>query len=138
MRFFTLRLAVGLLGIVPLAAQTGPVGPGSVVYPASAGTSPGAFPKDGPGAGFSPLTAVLVAACAGAGIWLWWRRRPGVAAFPGRGERRLVVAETRPLGNRQYLVVAAYDEKRYLLGVCPGRIELLAPLETAVAPPPLP
>ena len=48
------------------------------------------------------------------------------------------MAETRPLGNRQYLVVAAYDEKRYLLGVCPGRIELLAPLETAVAPPPLP
>jgi flagellar protein FliO/FliZ len=137
MRFSAAGLALLFLLAVPLAAQTTVAGPGTVVYPAATGISPGAFPKEGPGGGFSPLAAIGIAACAGAGIWLWWRGRQGAAAFAGRGERRLVVAETRALGNRQYLVVAAYDDKRYLLGVCPGRIEMLAPLDSA-APPPLP
>ena len=119
MRFSAAGLALLFLLAVPLAAQTTVAGPGTVVYPAATGISPGAFPKEGPGGGFSPLAAI------------------GIAAFAGRGERRLVVAETRALGNRQYLVVAAYDDKRYLLGVCPGRIEMLAPLDSA-APPPLP
>ena len=39
-------------------------------------------------------------------------------------------------GNRQYLVVAAYGEKKYLIGVCVGRISLLAPLDDAANPPP--
>jgi flagellar protein FliO/FliZ len=128
------RLALLLLLSVPLAAQTTATGPGTVVYPAATGASPGPLAKEGPGGGVSPLAAFLVAGCAGAGIWLWWRGRQGASAFAGRGERRLVVSETRALGNRQYLVVAAYDDKRYLLGVCPGRIEMLAPLEAASPP----
>jgi flagellar protein FliO/FliZ len=128
------RLAFLLFLSVPLAAQTTGAGPGNVVYPAAPGVSPGPFAKEGPGPAVSPLAALLVAGCAGAGIWLWWRGRRGAPAFTARGERRLVVSETRALGNRQYLVVAAYDDKRYLLGVCPGRIEMLAPLEAASPP----
>jgi flagellar protein FliO/FliZ len=131
------RLAFFLLLSVPLAAQTTSTGPGTVVFPKASSLSPGAFPKEGPGGGVSPLAAILVAGCAGAGMWLWWRNRHGASAFATRGERRLVVSETRALGNRQYLVVAAYDDKRFLLGVCPGRIEMLAPLE-AVSPPRVP
>jgi flagellar protein FliO/FliZ len=128
------RLAFFLFLSVPLAAQTAAAGPGTVVYPAATGALPGAFAKEGPGGGVSPLAALLVAGCAGAGIWLWWRGRRGAPAFAARGERRLVVSETRALGNRQYLVVAAYDDKRFLLGVCPGRIEMLAPLEAGSPP----
>ena len=39
-----------------------------------------------------------------------------------------LVEETRALGNRQYLVVASYEGKKFLLGVCPGQINLLSPL----------
>ena len=52
-------------------------------------------------------------------------RGAGVAA----AGRKLAVAETRSLGSRQYLVVATYGEKKFLLGVCPGRINLLTSLE---------
>jgi flagellar protein FliO/FliZ len=45
-----------------------------------------------------------------------------------KGVRKLNVAETRMLGNRQFLVVAEYEGRRMLLGVCPGRIELLSDL----------
>jgi flagellar protein FliO/FliZ len=41
-----------------------------------------------------------------------------------------VIEETRSLGNRQYLIVAAYEEKKLLLGVTPGRIKLLCDLPT--------
>jgi flagellar protein FliO/FliZ len=45
-----------------------------------------------------------------------------------KGVRKLNVAETRMLGNRQFLVVAEYEGRKMLLGVCPGRIELLSDL----------
>jgi flagellar protein FliO/FliZ len=137
MRLSALGLAIGLLLSVPLAAQTGANAPGLVVYPAASSAAPAAFVKEGPAGGVSPLFAVFIAACAGAGIWLWWRGRRGMPALSGRAERRLVVSETRSLGNRQFLVVAAYDDRRYLLGVCPGRIEMLAPLDPG-SPPNLP
>ena len=47
----------------------------------------------------------------------------------GREARKLTVAETRSLGNRQYLVVADYEGRKFLLGVCPGRIDLLSSLD---------
>lgn len=46
-----------------------------------------------------------------------------------KGIRKLNVAETRMLGNRQFLVVAEYEGRKMLLGVCPGRIELLSDLD---------
>ena len=45
-----------------------------------------------------------------------------------KGVRKLNVAETRMLGNRQFLVMAEYEGRKMLLGVCPGRIELLSDL----------
>jgi flagellar protein FliO/FliZ len=80
---------------------------------------------------FNSLSLILGAALAGAGGWMVWRNRRGVPA--GRDLRALAVDETRSLGNRQYLVVASYEGKKFLLGVCPGRIDMLAPLDGAPA-----
>ena len=84
-------------------------------------------PEASRGLGLSTSLGLL--ALAGAGAWLWWRGRAGQVVR--REARRLAVEETRPLGNRQYLVVASYDGKKFLLGVCPGRIELVAALPDA-------
>ena len=56
--------------------------------------------------------------------------RNGVAIFQPKfkGERKLNISETRMLGNRQFLVVAQYEERKVLLGVCPGRIDYLCTL----------
>lgn len=43
-------------------------------------------------------------------------------------ERKLQIAEMRALGNRQFLVVAEYEQRKVLLGVCPGRIDYLCTL----------
>ena len=54
------------------------------------------------------------------------RRQAG--PLSARGQRKLQIEETRPLGGRQYLIVANYDGKKFLLGVTPGQINLLTPL----------
>jgi flagellar protein FliO/FliZ len=124
-----LLLAGGVLGLasVPLVAADKPApvsDAGGIIYPASSGNR-----NELPSARSGGYSAVLVAAflLAGAGAWLFWRGRTapgGIAPV-----RKLAVAETKSLGNRQYLVVASYEDKKYLLGVCPGRIELLTALE---------
>ena len=42
--------------------------------------------------------------------------------------RKLQVSEIRPLGNRQFLVIAEYEATRLFLGVSQGRIDLLCHL----------
>lgn len=68
----------------------------------------------------------LGVAMAAVGGFLVYRNRRNTPA--GRELRSLAIDETRSLGNRQYLVVASYDGRKFLLGVCPGRIEMLTPL----------
>jgi flagellar protein FliO/FliZ len=99
-----------------------------VIYPGSSPRSETAAPAAG---GMNSLTLVLGVVLAGVGGWFVWRNRHRVA--PGRGEHALAVEETRALGNKQFLVVASYEGKKFLLGVCPGRIDLLAPLDGTAA-----
>ncbi len=93
---------------------------------------------DRPASSSGTLTFVAVIALGCAGGWMLWRGRSGtLAGLRGgvRAPRNLVVEETRSLGNRQYLVVASYQDKKFLLGVCQGRIDLLSPLhEGGTAP----
>jgi flagellar protein FliO/FliZ len=77
------------------------------------------------------LTLVLGVALAGVGGWFVWRNRQRASGTPNL--RALSIAETKSLGNRQYLVVASYEGKRFLLGVCPGRIDMLTSLDAAAA-----
>ena len=71
----------------------------------------------------------LLAALAGAAIYLI---KFGIPLHRNRSkeERKLQVLEMRPLGNRQFLIVVAYDDTRMLLGVTPGKIDYLCPLES--------
>jgi flagellar protein FliO/FliZ len=105
-------------------------GDATVIFP---GGTPGGAAANSAGAGsaLGPFTLIVAVALALAGGWLLWRNRSARSA--GREARLLAVNETRSLGNRQYLVVASYDGKKFLLGVCPGRIELLSPLSGAIA-----
>ena len=129
-----LLLALATLGLAPLPAAepaSTPAAPAAaaddrIIYP-GASKDAAAAPVT-PGAGARGFTTLLgVALLAGAGGWLLWKKRQ---EGPARREARLLaVDETRPLGNRQYLVVASYEGRKFLLGVCPGRIDLLSPLD---------
>ena len=97
-----------------------------VIYPRTAASGDAAVPtKPGGAANTAILGVALLAAAAGG--WLLWRQKQFSAGTAGAA-RKLAIAETRSLGNRQYLVVADYDGRKFLLGVCPGRIEMLTPL----------
>jgi flagellar biogenesis protein FliO len=37
----------------------------------------------------------------------------------------------KSLGNRQFLLVVGYEDQRLLLGVTPGKIDYLCPLDSA-------
>ena len=106
--------------VAPLSGQT-------VIYPKNAAdtTKPALAGEHDSNRSLILVVAFLLAA---GGVWLMVQRRkagPG----GGRGGRKLQIDETRPLGNRQYLVVADYDGKKFLLGVTPGRIQMLTPLD---------
>ena len=61
-----------------------------------------------------------------------WLLRNGLPSMQrSKGERKLNVSETRGLGARQFLVVAEYENRKVLLGVCPGRIDYLCSLSAA-------
>lgn len=84
--------------------------------------------------GLSTSTWIVAAICAAAGIWLYWNNRKR-ATIPS-AKSKLAISETKSLGNRQYLVVAAYGKQKFLVGVCVGRITLLAPLDDGADTPP--
>jgi flagellar protein FliO/FliZ len=96
---------------------------------------PGASRAEGPGksggASLNSLSLLLGVALAGVGGWMVWRNRRGVPV--ARDMRALAIDETRSLGNKQYLVVASYEGKKFLIGVCPGRIDMLSSLDANLA-----
>lgn len=71
------------------------------------------------------LTAFAVLAGGG---WYLIKRGKLPRPFSKAEGNKLRVLETRLLGNRQFLVVAEYEDAKMLLGVCPGRIDYLTPL----------
>jgi len=97
-----------------------------VIYPGRNGAAGSTASASAPGLG--AVTTIGLIVLAGAGGWMLWRGRK--LPFAGRDVRKLAIDETRSLGSRQYLVVASYEGKKLLLGVCPGRIDLLTPLDS--------
>ena len=99
-----------------------------VLYPADARPA-ASDAKENSSAGVGPVWAFILLVGLGAGALWFWRRRNPVAAARRRGG--ILIEDTRPLGNRQFLVVAGVDGRRFLLGVAPGSIRLLSPLDSA-------
>jgi flagellar protein FliO/FliZ len=119
--------AVASIAAIALTASAyaAPTNDEEVIVPNKAATAN----VPAPGAtGSGPLTVVGVIVLAGAGGWILWRARAGNLNQLSRTPRKLAVEETRSLGNRQFLVVASYQDKKFLIGVCPGRIDLLSNL----------
>jgi flagellar biogenesis protein FliO len=82
--------------------------------------------------GYVVTIVVLLAA----GLALLFRGNlPMAFAAGSKGQRKLHIEETKSVGNRQYLLVAEYEGRRFLLGVCPGRIDYLSGLDSDPAPP---
>ena len=46
----------------------------------------------------------------------------------GKQLRKLEILETKPLGNRQFLLVVAYEQEKFLLGAHPNGIQFLSKL----------
>jgi flagellar biogenesis protein FliO len=113
----------GLIGTVLLAGSCAAWG-----QAASPSPSPAPFTPHG-SEGMIQLVVyfLLILAFLAGGLYL---TRFGFGSRPGkgRGERKLVISESRTLGNRQFLVVAEYEGRKMLLGVCPGRIDYLSTL----------
>jgi flagellar protein FliO/FliZ len=116
-------LVVGFAVAVAVASATA-ADENKIIFPK--GTSDAAAPALPAAGAANSITLLIALVLAGVGGWLYLRNRGRTAAV--RGTNALAVEETRSLGNRQYLVVASYEGKRFLLGVCPGRIDMLAPL----------
>jgi flagellar protein FliO/FliZ len=110
-------------------AQPAARAPDAIIYPNNPSQTPP--PKSGADSSHHSLVAVAAILLASAGAWVLFQRRQG-GPLASRSEKKLLVTETRPLGNRQYLVVADYEGQRFLLGVTPGRIQMLTPLKTPV------
>lgn len=117
--------ACAFMAIVATAADDN-----KVIFPGGSGASGAPAPAPG-SAGMGNVTLVVGLVLAAVGGWFVWRGR--MSAPLGKAAQQLAISETRPLGNRQYLVVATYEDKKFLLGVCPGRIDLLAPLHEGEA-----
>lgn len=82
----------------------------------------------GSGSGYGVLLVLLVLLAGGVAALFWLSRR----GFPVRRQSsgELKIREMKPLGGRQFLVVGEYGKARFLLGVCPGKIDYLCPLDS--------
>ena len=99
----------------------------TLLYPSGGPTPAGGVAPAATPAGTSAtwVFVVLVGMTAGA-MWLWRRRQP---SKPGR-RGNIQIEDTRALGNRQFLVVASCDGRRFLLGVAAGGIQMLSTLDS--------
>ena len=138
-------LALVAIYVLPVAlpdliAQSDTVEASQVVYPNSSSS------ENGEGAegevysgilseGGSPIGMVvtilgylLILGAMGVGAWYLFKR--GVFRKPfSNKEGKLNIAESRMLGNRQYIMVVEYEDNKILLGVGPGKIDYLTSLQ---------
>ncbi len=120
------RLALWALGLVFSggllwgAAPAAPRSADTVIYPQPIEQS-AARPADSPSIGY----IVFVVLCLGGGAWLWFRAKGNGRSLKNQGAE-ISIEETRPLGNRQYLVLTSCRGRSFLIGVSQGRIDLVS------------
>lgn len=64
-------------------------------------------------------------------VYVYRRLKVSSPHFQGKGKfnRNLEILETKPLGNRQFLLVVAYENEKFLLGVYPNGMQFLSKLK---------
>ena len=113
----------------PMIAAEEPSAPragDTLLYPASNPASTAAPVSASASGGPGGTWLFIGLTCLAAGGFWYWRLR-GRPPLSRRGA--ITIEDTRPLGNRQFLVVASCDGRRFLLGVAAGGIQLLSPLD---------
>ena len=120
------RLALWALGLVFssgllwAAAPTAPRSADTVIFPQPVEQS-AARPAGTPSTGY----IVFVVICLGGGAWLWFRAKGKGRSLKNSGSE-ISINETRPLGNRQYLVLTSCRGRSFLIGVSQGRIDVIS------------
>lgn len=64
------------------------------------------------------------------GLTLWLLRR---GVYQRRGQGRMSVEETLPLGERRSLMIVSIEGRRLVVGTAPGHVGLVAELTSATA-----
>jgi flagellar protein FliO/FliZ len=100
-----------------------------IIYPRSSPESASPTPATKPAANGNSLVLMVAVIAAGGGAYYLWKQRRHGGFKLNKVSQKLVLDETKSLGNRQFIVVASYENQKFLLGVCPGRIELLTRLD---------
>ena len=70
---------------------------------------------------------LMIGAIIVASLW-FFRNHPRFRGDRGTSSRSLRVAETRALGQKQFLAIVECDERRILVGFSPGRMDYLCNL----------
>ncbi len=132
----------GIAGVASVYGQTEENSePEQLVYPSSA--SEGAADAEGGETVYSDLMSEGGSAAGmvvtilgyliilgGLGVAAWFLFKRGVIRKPfSNAEGKLKIAESRMLGNRQYIMVVEYEDNKILLGVGPGKIDYLTSLQ---------
>jgi flagellar biosynthetic protein FliO len=139
MRILALIAFLFSLALPSSLAQDETVDQSQIVYPKSAPSDEQSESASTPYAdlvaeGASPVGMVVTVLgyliiLGGMAVVAWYLFKRGVIRKPfANSEGKLKVAESRMLGNRQYIMVVEYEDNRILLGVGPGKIDYLTSL----------
>lgn len=137
MRLSRRTLGIGLLAalwVAPLFSADTPakLGDDGLIYPRNSPEARQQVASDEPFPIWSSLAAIVVLTAGG----FYYLKRGTLGARSGvKVTQRLAIEETRPLGNKQFLAVATYGDRRMLLAVCAGRIDLLCRLDESASVP---
>jgi len=104
----------------------------TLIYPSSSAPPQGESLVVPSAASRSGWVFAILVGFGAAGFW-WWQRHRASQGPLGQANG-LLVEQSRSLGNRQFLVVAGCDGRRFLLGVTSGQINPLAELDRAPDP----
>lgn len=133
---FRQRVAQGALGLIacmpaaalaqqPASAPSAPAvsSSGSLMFSGGSAATAGSFIQM-----FGYAVAILM--IVGAAVVFFMRSGGFIGLRMGaKAARKLHLQETWMLGHKQFLAVVEYEGRKMLLGVCPGRIDYLCPLE---------
>lgn len=115
--------ALGLVfssGLLWAAAPTAPRTADTVIFPQPVEPS-ATRPAGTPSTGY----IIFVVICLGGGAWLWFRAKGKGRSLKNSGSE-ISIDETRPLGNRQYLVLTSCRGRSFLIGVSQSRIDVIS------------